>query len=298
MPGRGLEALIPQRGQKPIKFAPEKEAVFLIEVDKIKPNPLQPRQDFNKAELKSLSESIREHGILQPLIVTKIEKEVLGGEKIEVEYELIAGERRLEASKMAGFSVVPAIVRKTGDQQKLEMSLVENVQRADLNPMEKAWAFKKLADEFNLSQKEIAKKVGKSRVAVANTIRLLNLPSEIQKEIQKNKISEGHARAILLLQDLKKQKNLADRIIKENLSVRRAEEIAHNILQPSKEKIQKLAREISQNLKNLEDKFKRILKVKTLTLKIKEGRPRLIIEFESEKELKEFENKLKVTSNE
>ncbi len=286
MAGRGLEALIPSKGQKPVKFTPEKEAVFLVEIEKIKPNPLQPRRDFNQEELLSLSESIKEHGILQPLIVTKVERESTG--KLEVEYELIAGERRLEAAKMASFPQVPVIVRKPNEQQKLEISLVENIQRADLNPMEEARAFKRLADEFNLSQKEIAQKVGKSREAIANTIRLLNLSPEIQKEIEKNRISEGHARAILLVSDTKKQKNLAERMIKENLSVRKVEEIAHKILRPLREEIQGMTLEPSDEFKNLEERLKKILKIGTLNLKMKEGRPRLIIEFESEKELKEF----------
>ncbi len=286
MAGKGLEALIPQKGQKPVKFIPEKEAVFLVEIEKIKPNPLQPRRDFNQEELLSLSESIREHGILQPLIVTKVEKESEG--KLEVEYELVAGERRLQAAKMADFSQVPVIVRKPSEQQKLEISLVENIQRADLNPMEEARAFKRLADEFNLSQKEIAQKVGKSREAIANTIRLLNLSSEIQREIEKNKISEGHARAILLVSDAKKQKVLAERTIKENLSVRKVEELAHRILYPSEKKIAEEEKGIPEELKSLEDKLKKIFKIETLNLRLSEGKLKLIIEFDSERDLKEF----------
>jgi len=289
MPGKGLEALIPKKGTKPIKFTPEKEAIFLIEIEKIKPNPHQPRKEFNKAELKSLSESIKEHGILQPLIVTKIEKEADDGRKLEVGYELIAGERRLQAAKMAGFPQVPVIIRKPTNQQKLELSLVENVQREDLNPMEKAQAFKRLAGEFNLSQGEIARKIGKSRESVANTLRLLNLSKEIQEGIITKKITEGHARAILLLHDAKKQKNLFERILRENFSVRRAEETAHNIVQPSRKRVSK---EISQALKNLEERLRKILNIEGLILRIKEGKPRLTIEFESEKELRSFEEKL------
>jgi len=289
MTGKGLEALIPQKGVKSVKFTPEKEAVFLIEVEKIKPNPLQPRKDFDKVELKSLSESIKEHGILQPLVVTKIEREVGGGERLEVEYELIAGERRLQAAKMAGFSRVPVIVRKPTEQQKLELSLVENVQREDLNPMEKANAFKRLSDEFNLSQKDIARKVGKSRAAIANTMRLLNLSSEIQKAIRDKKISEGHARAILLVQDEKKQKNLFQRIKERSLSVRKAEEAARIILRPHK----KASLGTPGGFKNLEEKLKEILKIEKVNLRAKEGKPRLIIDFDSEKEIKDWMEKIK-----
>ena len=292
MPGKGLEALIPKKGIKPVKFTPEKESVFLIEIEKIKSNPYQPRKDFNRAELESLSESIKEHGILQPLIVTKIEKEVDDGRKLEVGYELIAGERRLQAAKMAGFLQVPVIIRKPTDQQKLELSLVENVQREDLNSMEKAQAFKKLMGEFDLSQKEIAQKIGKSREAVANALRLLNLPQEIQKGIQDKKISEGHARAILLLRDEKKQKNLFERIMKKNLSVRETEQIAHNILYPSKKGIQETVEEISKDFKNLEEKLRNLLEAESLTLKVKEGKPILTIEFKSEKELKAFQERI------
>lgn len=288
MAGRGLEALIPSRGQKPVKFTLEKEAVFLVEIEKIKPNPHQPRRDFNQEELSSLSESIREHGILQPLIVTKTEKESEG--KLEIEYELVAGERRLQAAKIAGFSQVPVIVRKPSEQQKLEISLVENIQRADLNPMEEARAFKRLADEFNLSQKEIAQKVGKSREAIANTMRILNLPLEIQKDIEKNRISEGHARAILLVSDTDKQKILAERTKKENLSVRRVEELAHKILFPSEKKV--IEGTIPKELKYLEEKLKKIFKIETLNLRSSEGKIRLTIEFESEKDLMDFEKNL------
>ncbi len=195
------------------------EAIFLIEVEKIKPNPHQPRRDFNEESLKELAASIQEFGILQPLIVSKIEKEVETG--TEVEYELIAGERRLMAAKMLGWERVPAIVKKVGQKSnQLEIAITENLQRTDLNPIETARAYAKLQDEFRLTQREIATRLGKSRETIANTLRLLNLPSEIQEALVKNQINESQARLLLVIDDLNQQRNLFQEILNNNLSVR------------------------------------------------------------------------------
>src|SRR6056297_555334 len=192
MAGEGLESLIPDDSEQEES---QKEAVFLIETEKIKPNPHQPRKDFDKEGLEALAASIEAHGVLQPLVVTRIEEEK------DVEYQLVAGERRLMASKMVGLEQVPVIIRKPTDQQKLELSLIENVQRSDLNPIEEAKAFKKLKEDFDFVQREVADLVGKSRVVVSNTIRLLELPDKIQEGLEQGKISEGHGRAILKLDD-------------------------------------------------------------------------------------------------
>lgn len=197
--------------------------IFWIEVGKIKPNPQQPRHEFNEEQLKELSESIKQYGILQPLLVVRKEEEISNG--TSVEYELIAGERRLRAAKLAGLIQVPVIIRKEpAEKIKLELALIENLQREDLNPLEKARAFKQLSDDFNMKHQEIAEKIGKSRVYVTNTIRLLNLPEEIKISLSEGKISEGHGRPLLMLhKNPEEQKRLYYEILAKNLNVRDAE---------------------------------------------------------------------------
>ncbi len=204
---------------EPNTTPPVHTPVFLIEVDKIKPNPHQPRRDFNEAELKELASSIREYGVIQPLTVSKIEHETESG--TEVEYQLIAGERRWLASKIAGLERVPAIIRNIAlDRERLELAIIENVQRANLNPIESARAYTKLQDQFNLTQREIASRIGKSRETIANSVRLLNLPSEVQDAVAASQISESQARLLLSVPDMAEQKKLFQDIITNNLSVR------------------------------------------------------------------------------
>ena len=181
--GRGLDALIPGDDSQ------SQAGAVQIPVGSIQPNPRQPRREMAQTELEELAASIREHGIIQPLIVTR--------EGISECYTLIAGERRLRAAVMAGLASVPAIVRDASELQRLELALIENIQREDLSPIEAAEAYQDLAEEFGLSHDDIATQVGKSRVAVTNTIRLLKLPAEAQKALNDEKISEGHARALL-----------------------------------------------------------------------------------------------------
>src|SRR3989344_2287467 len=197
----------------------ESGAVFQIEVEKIQPNPDQPRRHFDEAALRELALSIREFGVLQPLIVSKIEKETEDGS--DVEYQLIAGERRLMASKLAGLPRVPAIIRQVGARrEQLELAIIENLQREDLTPIEPARAFARLQDEFALTQREIAARLGKSRESVANTIRLLNLPTHIQKSLEEGRINESQGRLLLGIADLKSQEKAFNELIKESLSVR------------------------------------------------------------------------------
>jgi ParB family chromosome partitioning protein len=179
----------------------------------VHPNPNQPRYTFDEESLLELAQSIKEHGIIQPLIATK------KGD----EYELIAGERRLRAAKIAGLKTVPMIIRTYDEQQKLEIAVIENIQRHNLNPLEEAMAFQRLADDFNLTQEEVAKKMGKSRSAVANTLRLLNLPVEIKRGLVDGKITEGHARAILSVDNPQKQLELYEQILNNRLNVRAVE---------------------------------------------------------------------------
>ena len=199
------------------------EAVFQIEVDKIVPNPYQPRKEFNEDELRELAESIREYGIIQPLVVSKIEKEISMG--TEVRYQLIAGERRWRAARLVGLPRVPAGVR--GEESKkiqLELALIENIQRSNLNPVEAARAYARLQDEFGLTQREVAQRVGKSREAVANALRLLALPSYVQGAISQGQISESQARVLLSIEDLERQKKAFEQLLADKISVRRLRE--------------------------------------------------------------------------
>ncbi len=184
-----------------------------IPLASIVPNPHQPRFHFDEVKLQELADSIKEHGILQPLVVTK------NGEQ----YEIIAGERRFQAAKRLGLPTVPVMVRDVTEQQKLELAIIENIQRHDLNPIEEAKAYLRLVDEFSLPQEKVAEKMGKSRSAVANTLRLLHLPIEIQRAVAERKISEGHAKALLAIENPEKLRAVFDLIIKEELTVRETE---------------------------------------------------------------------------
>lgn len=228
--GRGLESLIPQKKSavpEAEKFvqpnSSKQDSVFYIETEKIKPNPYQPRREFNQAELQGLADSMKQYGMLQPLLVSKIEVEVPSGTKVE--YQLIAGERRLKAAALAGLRSVPAIIKSPDESTKLEIALIENVQRQDLNSLEEALAYRRLIDEFNLTQAEVAQKVGKSREVVGNKVRLLDLPYEIQRDLSDGKISEGHAKVLLALKNPEKQRFLAQEVMAKGMSVRALEEL-------------------------------------------------------------------------
>lgn len=213
----------------------QNDSIFWIEIDKIKPNPYQPRREFDEGKLRDLSESIRQYGVLQPLTVTRRETEHENG-SVSVEYELIAGERRLRASKLAKLSQVPALIRMPerttaeNEQMKLELAIIENVQREDLNPIDRAIAFKRLADEFKFSHVEIGKRVGKSREYVSNSIRILNLPDEIQHAILDGTLSDGHSRPLLMLQSRPEEQMVVFKeVVLKKLNVREAELIARRI---------------------------------------------------------------------
>jgi ParB family chromosome partitioning protein len=205
-------------------------SIFWVEVDKIRPNPWQPRREFEEGPLRDLSESIRQYGVMQPLTVSRVEREKPEG-GIAVEYELIAGERRLRASKLAGLSQVPVLIRQ-GDtsQEKLELAIIENLQRADLNPVERAQAFARLAAEFKLQHADIGKKMGRSREYVSNTLRILALPEEMLAALAGGKITEGHTRPLLMLSDRpEEQMVLFKEITSKKVTVREAERAARNI---------------------------------------------------------------------
>lgn len=205
-------------------------SIFWIDTDKIKPNPYQPRRDFDEARLSDLAESIRQYGVLQPLTVSRAELEKEGGGLV-TEYELIAGERRLRAAKIAGVSQVPVIIR-TGDtsMMKLELAIIENLQREDLNVVDRARAFFRLANEFKFTHNEIAKKMGRSREYVSNSLRILSLPEEVLKALSEGKITEGHTRPILMLADHpEEQIVLFKEIVYKKITVREAERLARKI---------------------------------------------------------------------
>ncbi|MBN2084196.1 MAG: ParB/RepB/Spo0J family partition protein [Anaerolineales bacterium] len=211
--GRGLDALLPAEASPADTMS--------VPVGKIRRNPRQPRATIDPGELEELAASIREHGVIQPLIVSR-------GTAPD-EYILIAGERRLEASKLAGLERVPVLVRDASDQQRLELALIENLQREDLSPLETAEAYRHLHEDFGLSHEEVAKQVGKSRVAVSNTLRLLKLPERVRQALGAGQISEGHARAILALPTIQAQLAAVDTVLKRDLSVRQTEELARRM---------------------------------------------------------------------
>lgn len=221
--GKGLGALINTRVAAPVPAEADGERIQTISLADIVPSPLQPRQEFREGQLNELVESIRERGIIQPLIVRR------AGDK----YELIAGERRWRASQVVGLLEAPAIVRKASDQEVLELALIENLQREDLNPIEEASAYARLSQEFKLTQEEIARRVGKSRASVANAMRLLDLDADVQSMVRQSLISVGHAKVLLSLKSPEEQRLLADIIIRQSASVRTAEKLAAEQLSKS-----------------------------------------------------------------
>jgi len=242
--GKGLDALLPASDNDPaeIIFNPKQPAatekteknmektgdsVVLIPIDKLKPNPNQPRKNFDEDELRELADSVAEHGIIQPIIAADAGKGV---------YLIVAGERRTRAAKLAGLKEIPAIIRKYTSQKQIEISLIENIQRTDLNPIEEAAAYKNLMDFSNLSQDEVAQRVGKNRSTVTNSLRLLKLSADIQKSLEQKEISSGHARALLAVTGKKEREKLFQEIITKGLSVRDAEKRANLLNNPPAEK--------------------------------------------------------------
>lgn len=219
--GRGLRSLLPDTLDLDEGSLSGIEATyFLCDIEKIIPNPYQPRKNMDTDGLNELAASIKEKGILQPLVINQAQND---------SYELIAGERRLRAAGLAGLQKVPVIIRKASEEDRLELALIENIQRQNLNPIEESLAYDRLAQEFSLTQEEIAQKVGKERSTVANMLRLLNLPDYAKEDLQSGKISMGHARVLLSLSDNEMVQTLRNRIISQGLSVRQAEKLAKEI---------------------------------------------------------------------
>jgi ParB family chromosome partitioning protein len=282
--GRGLGALIPPgegipgEGTSPVQDR-SPGGVRQVPVDAIAPNPHQPRQRLDPETLAELAASIREHGLIQPLVVSTSVPDI----SLNTEYTLIAGERRLRAAKLAGLDTVPVIVKEATPEEMLELALVENIQRADLNPLEEAAAYQQLSEVFGLTQQEIADKVGKNRVSVANALRLLRLPTFCQSVLANGQISEGHARALLGLEgDEEMMQRALKTVIKQQLNVRQTEELVRRLRTlPASPKA---TRTVSPETRALETEFAQALGTRVNLARSKKG-GRLTIHFYSEEEL-------------
>lgn len=265
-------------------------SIFWIETDKIKPNPYQPRREFDLEKLKELADSIRQYGILQPLVVTRVEVAKEDG-GLAVEYELIAGERRLRASKIAGLPQVPVIIRVGDDAKvKLELAIIENLQREDLNPVDRARAFDRLAKEFGFKHAEIGVKVGKSREYVSNTMRLLALPETILQALTEGKITEGHSRPLMMLVDRpEEQDSLFKEIMERKMTVREAESVARRIAQ---DRVRKKERTFDPNIIAIEENLAETLGTRVQIEKREVG-GKITIDFFSDDALETIVNIIK-----
>lgn len=285
--GKGLDSLIPNKNvksAKPSVKADEKKATpkeeileagtIMVKINKVEPNRDQPRKDFDEDALMELADSIKQFGVLQPILVQK-KKDY---------YEIIAGERRWRAAKLAGLKEVPIIVKEFTEQEIVEISLIENIQRENLNPIEEAIAYKRLLKEFHLKQDEIAERVSKSRTAVTNSMRLLKLNSKVQQMVIDDMISTGHARALLALEDEEQQYTIANKIFDEKLSVRETEKLI-KILKNPKKTAKKEKIEHTFIYENLEEKMKGIMGTKVNVNPKSNGKGKIEIEYYSEEEL-------------
>ena len=285
--GKGIDVLIPQAKEK-TKSEKEniktkevikevvKEVEQKININLIEPNKSQPRKQFDEEALQELSDSIKKYGVLEPLIVTK---------KSDY-YEIIAGERRWRAAKLAGLTEIPVIVKEFSEQELVEISLIENIQREDLNPVEEAMAYKRLIDEFHLKQDEIAERVGKSRTAVTNAMRLLKLSEKVQQMLIDEMITAGHARAILSIADKEKQESIAMKVFDEKLSVRETEALVKRMLEPPKTaKKSKFSSAEDAIYENLEEKMKSIMGTRVQIHRKKNDKGKIEIEYYSKDEL-------------
>lgn len=277
--GRGLSALITSTGKSKITVHENSDdndqKIWYIPVSKITPHAKQPRRNFAEAELAELAASIKEHGVLQPLLVT---------EKDDGGYEIVAGERRWRASQLAGLPTVPAIIKQLAEQTKLEIALIENIQREDLNPIEEAFAYKRLIEEFGLTQQQVADKVSKSRPAVANTIRLLDLPEPIQAALVKKQISTGQARTLLSLPGAREQLDMLSSMMGEKITVRELEREVNK-------KSNGLHARRDANLVYLEDQLRAALGTKVNITK-KGERGTIVINYYSTEEFNQLIKKL------
>ena len=287
--GKGLGALIPEAAvaekpatKKEVEKSEENSAGSLIKISKIEPNRDQPRKNFDKEALEALSDSIRQHGVISPITVQK------KGDR----YIIIAGERRWRAARMAGLTEIPAYVGDYSEREIAELSLIENIQREDLNPIEEAQAYKRLMTEFNLKQEEVAERVSKSRSAITNTMRLLKLSEEVQKYLIDGTLSEGHARALLGTEDVEAQNKLAKKVINEKLSVRDIEKLIKNLGKPEKSKTP-ANKEYDVFYNDIAEKLKVSLGTKVSVSGKGDGAGKIEIEFYSNDDLDRLVAKIK-----
>lgn len=276
--GKGLDTMIPpvKNEKKSEKGDPAKAPETLVNITKVEPNREQPRKNFDEDALLELSESIKQYGLLQPILV----------QDRKDYYEIIAGERRWRAAKLAGLKQVPVIIKNLTDQEIVEISLIENIQRENLNPIEEAQAYKRLLNEFHLKQDEVAERVSKSRTAVTNSMRLLKLSDDVQRMVIDEMITTGHARALLGVEDPAEQYNLAQRIFDEKLSVREVEKIVKNMGKPVKPKKEKVVDKSMQVIyDDISEKLKTQLGTKVNIVPKEDGSGKIEIEFYSHDEL-------------
>ena len=284
--GKGLGNLIPESDKeaqktKVVEKVVEKKVIVkepaetIVKINEVEPNKNQPRRTFDEDALLELAESIKQHGVIQPLIVKKRDKY----------YEIIAGERRWRAAKMAGLKEIPIVIKDLSDQEIMEVALIENIQREDLNPIEEAQAYQRLIKEYNYKQDELAERVSKSRVAVTNSMRLLKLDERVQKMIIDDMISAGHARALLAITDSEKQYTIAMKVFDEKLSVRETEKLVKNLVSPTKK--EKTERNTAEDAiyESLEEKMKGIMGTKVSIQRKKNNKGKIEIEYYSRDEL-------------
>jgi len=281
--GKGLDAMIPKAipaiqedkiVQQEIEKSDGKATETIVKITQIEPNRDQPRKEFDKEALEELSDSIKQHGLIQPILV----------QDRKDHYEIIAGERRWRAARLAGLKEVPVIIRNYSEQEIVEISLIENLQRKDLNPIEEALAYKKLMTDFDLKQEEVAVKVSKSRSTITNSMRLLKLSKKVQELVIKGKLSEGHARTLLSIEDSAVQDEVADKIIAENLSVRDVEKLVKNYGKPAKEK-PAVNKELDIFYQDIAEKLKQNLGTKVQISGKGDGSGKIEIEFYTNEEL-------------
>ena len=254
------------------------EILSVIDINKIRLTSNQPRKHFDEATLSELADSIREYGVIEPLIVRPVDKDT---------YELVAGERRFRAGVQAGLHSIPAVVRVLDDRQSLEVALVENLQREDIRPLECAQAYRRLIDEFGLTQEEVAERVGKKRPTITNTLRLLNLPPKILESLDKDEITEGHARALLSVLDPDAQIKIWERVVRQGLSVRAAERLCRSDIRLSKTSVARETRHRHDdpNLIDVQDKLRRFLGTKVSITRHSESKGKIEIEFYDDEDL-------------
>lgn len=280
--GKGLDSLIPNavgeaKAKKEVSKEKAEERITpdtMVKITMVEPNRKQPRKNFDEDALLELSDSIKQFGVIQPIVV----------QDRKDHYEIIAGERRWRAAKMAGIKEVPVIIKNYTEQEIVEISLIENIQREDLNPIEEAQAYKRLLTEFNLKQDEVAERVSKSRTAVTNSMRLLKLSEEVQQMVINDMLSTGHARALLAVENPEEQYTLAQKVFDEKLSVRDVEKLVKNIHKPAKTK-KPDNKALSLIYQNIEEKLKQALSTKVSVVAKEEGAGKIEVEFYNHEDL-------------